>query len=93
MKFLRYASKLEEKIKLSPYENNSLVTPSKFLKRMTIENLLLSVGITTYYNLSGDTIGSGAMLFFLIYNISRWNSLTRKLQVYKSNSDKQELQQ
>jgi hypothetical protein len=86
MRFLGYLSKLEERMKLSPYENNSLVSSSKFFKRMAIENLLISTGISLYYNLTNDTAGSGITTILLIYNLYRWNSLPRARRLKHSYS-------
>jgi hypothetical protein len=93
MRILHYLSKLEEKMKLSPYENNSLVPSSKFFKRMAVENFLISIGTSMYYNLTNDVVGSGAMTILLIYNLYRWNSLPNSLKAYRSNSNRQGLQQ
>jgi hypothetical protein len=93
MRVLGYLSKLEERMKLSPYENNSLVPSSKFFKRMAIENFLISTGIGVYYNLTNDIAGSEAMTILLIYNLYRWNSLPKNLKAYRSNSNRQGLRQ
>ena len=93
MRFLYYISKLEERMKLSPYENNSLLPSSKFFKRMAVENFLISTGISIYYNLTNDIVGSGAITILLIYNLYRWNSLPKSLQAYRSSSNRQGLQQ
>jgi len=77
MRLLGYLSKLEERMKLSPYENNSLLPSSKLFKRMAVENLLISTGISVYYNLTNDVVGSGIAIILQIYNLYRWSNLPK----------------
>jgi len=67
--------KFEKSLRLSPYkdiEKKELLGYAKLEKRFFIENSLFAVGNMTYYNFTGDTLGSLVLTGLLATNVIRW---------------------